>query len=282
MRESSIPVPTERDRKGTCGLVSRAPIRLDPICFISPGRSRKEISKTQAHSLPELPSFGLVDVSESPWTRIGQSRWDECMLNKGERLAKRERARSQSQLREAEGVLGTGVKGTDNARPNLSYFSWSSLGKKSQRVKPTCGKRWQFPRACPDGKPCAKKVWGSKAGWSSKQRRLQVLQDCNFGLPKPYSGRYPKPARAFPAHANAYSEQQKHVAQFQPLYGQKNLPFPFLNLVAVPCPPRTSPRSGTRASPGAPGPCHISTGEPGPDRYRNTSPGASSGLKRLC
>ena len=45
---------------------------------------------------------------------------------------------------------------------------------------------------------------------------------------------------------------------------------------------RTSPRPGTRASPGAPGPCHISTGEPGPDRYRNTSPGASSGLKRLC
>ena len=127
-----IPVPTERDRKGTCGLVSRAPIRLDPNLFHFPWKVSERNLK--AHSLPELPSFGLVDVSESPWTRIGQSRWDECMLNKGERLAKRERARSQSQLREAEGVLGTGVKGTDNARPNLSYFSWSGLGKKSQRA----------------------------------------------------------------------------------------------------------------------------------------------------
>jgi len=54
------------------------------------------------------------------------------MLNKGERFAKLERARSQSQLEETERDLGTGVKGTDKARPNPSYFDWSSLGKKSQ------------------------------------------------------------------------------------------------------------------------------------------------------
>jgi len=262
--------------------VSRAPIRLDPICFISPGRSRKEISKTQAHSLPELPSFGLVDVSESPWTRIGQSRWDECMLNKGERLAKCERARSQSQLREAEGVLGTGVKGTDNARPNLSYFSWSSLGKKSQRVKPTCGKRWQFPRACPDGKPCAKKCE------VLKQAGAPSRGDCKFcktatsaSLSHTLVGT-PNPRELFQHMPMPILNNRSMWPSSSPCMAKKTCRSRFSILWPCRARQRTSPRPGTRASTGAPGPCHISTGEPGPDRYRNTSPGASSGLKRLC